>query len=259
MIDCRLNVFRDDNDNWAIAVERLGYNPRAGGILLEVFCYGNCLLREYDVHRQKTNYDTFYPIDFDYFVNISERNECLKSEVEDIIVRGESIRVSHDKNEYEAAGIELNEYEPGEITWEETGRMLVSQNRNLFRATDEELYTRIPKELKKIMVLDEWYHKDYLLLDNEIMPDEKIRSVYEFNKQVTKGKYIDFETFEASIRQREAEHASYNQEQVNNNRPGAYETWKQIAKVIETGNVSFYKPTLVPNTHWSNWEESGNL
>lgn len=40
LIDSRLNVFRGDKDRWAIAVERLGYNPRAGTILLEIYYYG---------------------------------------------------------------------------------------------------------------------------------------------------------------------------------------------------------------------------
>ncbi|HMV89871.1 MAG TPA: hypothetical protein PKA40_09545, partial [Cyclobacteriaceae bacterium] len=33
LIDTRLNVFRGNNNRWAIAVERLGYNPRAGAIV----------------------------------------------------------------------------------------------------------------------------------------------------------------------------------------------------------------------------------
>ena len=42
------------------------------------------------------------------------------------------------------------------------------------------------------------------------------------------------------------------------NRPGSYETWQQLADVIITGDVSLYKPTLKPNSHWSNWPESGS-
>jgi hypothetical protein len=50
-----------------------------------------------------------------------------------------------------------------------------------------------------------------------------------------------------------------NQEMWNDNRPSSYETWQQIAKVIVTGDISCYSPTLKPNTHWSNWEDSGSL
>ncbi|MBK8628377.1 MAG: hypothetical protein IPN86_23345 [Saprospiraceae bacterium] len=43
LIDTRLNVFRGDRDRWAIGVERLGYNPRAGAIILDINYFGNCL------------------------------------------------------------------------------------------------------------------------------------------------------------------------------------------------------------------------
>jgi hypothetical protein len=36
--------------------------------------------------------------------------------------------------------------------------------------------------------------------------------------------------------------------------PSAYETFQMIADVIATGDITKYKPTLKPNTHWSNWQ-----
>lgn len=41
-------------------------------------------------------------------------------------------------------------------------------------------------------------------------------------------------------------------------RPSNTEAFRQIAEVIATGDVSRYAPTLPPNTHWSNWPESGS-
>ncbi len=35
--------------------------------------------------------------------------------------------------------------------------------------------------------------------------------------------------------------------------PSQIETYKMLAKVIVTGDTSYYKPTIKPNTHWSNW------
>jgi len=46
---------------------------------------------------------------------------------------------------------------------------------------------------------------------------------------------------------------------VNGDLPSNNETFKQIAKVIETGNIDFYKPTQRPNTHWKNWPDGGML
>lgn len=258
LIDSRLNVFRDDNNNWAIVAERLGYNPRAGAILLEISYYGNCLTNLEEDNNQKTNYYHIYPIDNDSFQNASE-GESLKGNADFILVRRQQIKLSHDKLDYEKVGITLKEYEPNEIGWEEAGRLLVSQHRNLFRATDEELYKSIPISLKKILVIDEWYHRDFELRIQPTISDEHLHQTYEFNKNLTGLGGMDFETFAASFRQQENRNREWNNEQWNDNRPSAYETWQLIAKVIATGNASHYKPTLKPNSNWTNWEESGSM
>ena len=55
LIDCRLNVFRGEDERWAIVAERLGYNPRGGAILLEIFYFGNCLTNLERYNEQDTN------------------------------------------------------------------------------------------------------------------------------------------------------------------------------------------------------------
>jgi hypothetical protein len=41
--------------------------------------------------------------------------------------------------------------------------------------------------------------------------------------------------------------------------PSASEVYRLVAEVITTGDVARYRPTLAPNTHWSNWPDSGSL
>ena len=41
-------------------------------------------------------------------------------------------------------------------------------------------------------------------------------------------------------------------------RPSREEVFQLLAKVLDTGNPHDYRPTQAPNTHWSNWPESGN-
>ena len=41
-------------------------------------------------------------------------------------------------------------------------------------------------------------------------------------------------------------------------RPSHEETFQLVAKVLDSGNPHDYRPTQAPNTHWSNWPESGN-
>ncbi|NUR30219.1 MAG: hypothetical protein HOV83_30945 [Catenulispora sp.] len=42
-------------------------------------------------------------------------------------------------------------------------------------------------------------------------------------------------------------------------RPSQEETFQLIAKVLDSGNPHDYRPTQAPNTHWSNWPESGTV
>jgi hypothetical protein len=42
-------------------------------------------------------------------------------------------------------------------------------------------------------------------------------------------------------------------------RPSGSETFRQLARVLATGDVKMYQPSQPPNTHWRNWPEGGRL
>jgi len=259
LIDTRLNIFKGEDDNWAIAAERLGFNPRGGGIMLDIYYFGNCLLNLERYNGQDSNYYTVLPIDWNSF-NETVDGEALKPEAKYWNIRGEQIELSHNKQDYSNAGIELKEYEPDEISLEEVGRLLIKKHRGLLRATDEELYKSIPKDLKKILVIDEWYHRDFIEIPQQTISDEHLRMTYEFNKNLVAGQdYMSYESFAKIFREQEESNSNFNQKEWQDNRPSSYETWQLIAKVISTGDTSFYKPTLEPNTHWRNWPDSGSM
>ena len=44
-----------------------------------------------------------------------------------------------------------------------------------------------------------------------------------------------------------------------NERPSDTETFRQLAEVLETGDVGRYRPHEKPNTHWRNWPDAGTL
>lgn len=46
---------------------------------------------------------------------------------------------------------------------------------------------------------------------------------------------------------------------VEDERPSASETFQQLAQVLATGDVKYYRPSQGPNTHWRNWPEGGRL
>ena len=210
-------------------------------------------------NSQDINYYTVFPIDWDNF-NDTVDGEVLKTDAKFWSIKGKQIALSHNKQDYLNAGIEIKEYEPGEISLEEVGRLLITKQQDLLRATDEELYKSIPKDLKKQFVIDEWYHRDFNEIVQPTMSDEHLRTTYEFNKNFVSEEYpLDFESFATMFRQQEHANSNFNQNQWQDNRPSSYETWKLLAKVIATGDTSFYKPTLAPNTHWRNWPDSGSM
>ncbi|NJM81033.1 MAG: hypothetical protein HC854_18065 [Flavobacterium sp.] len=258
LIDVRLNVFRNDNGNWAIAIERLGFNPREGYVALEIYYYGNCLENlEYYNNRPTSSY-CIYPIDSDNFIETID-NVVLKNDAKYWLVRGEQVALQYTKQDYKNAGIELKEYEPNTISADEVAKLAVLNHRDLFRATDQELYKSIPKDLKKILVLDEWFHKDFEWQLTPKMTEDQLQKIYDFNEKVTGMAGLTLEEFKKMTREQEATNDDYKKTIWENNRPSSYETWQLIAKVIVSNDPTLYKPTLQPNTHWSNWLDSGSM
>jgi hypothetical protein len=257
LIDARLNVFRGGNQ-WAVAIERLGYNPRAGFVLLDVFYYGNCLRNFPDYNQQPTNCLTVYPLDEENFFQTTY-GEAITPDATHWLVRGKPVELSHHKPDYVNAGIHLPEDASEEIRVEEAARLLVVPHRELFRATDGELYQHIPAHLEKILVLDEWHHKDFVLMTRPDLSDQHLRAIYASNPQLLDLTGMDYATFADTTRQQQVREDEWNRAQWDHNRPSAYETWHLIAQVIESGDPAKYTPTLEPNTHWQNWPDSGSL
>jgi len=53
--------------------------------------------------------------------------------------------------------------------------------------------------------------------------------------------------------------AEWNQPDLFETVPSQSETYQLIADVLESLDPTRYRPTLAPNTHWSNWPDSGSL
>jgi hypothetical protein len=255
LIDCRLNIFVGDDDRWAIVAERLGYNVRGGAVDLEIDYFGNCLTNLEEYNGQKTNNYLVYPIDHDSFYQTTDGFDMYPEAV-NWLVRDKKFNISINKQDYTDNSIELDE---DQIAVHEAARLAIINQKELMRATDPELYKSIPHDLKKILVLDEWFHKDYNEIDTSSFSDDRLKTIYEFNKQNGGLEEIDFSSVALLIKQQETANNKFNENEWNSNRPSCYETWQLLAKVIATGDISFYKPTLKPNTHWINWPESGSL
>ncbi|WP_129715643.1 hypothetical protein [Pedobacter sp. SYP-B3415] len=257
LIDVRLNVFCDERERWAIAVERLGYNPRAGAISLDIHYYGNCLLNLEHYNGRSTNSYSIYPVLANSFEE-SVNGEEIKEGAAFWLVRGSKVSLTYTSRAFSEAGIELSETESGSVRIEEMARLVIVSHRALFRATDPELRKSLPSGMKKILVVDEWHHRDFNYTPNEPMSERQMLLTYQTHTGAG-GTKLSFEQFAGMIRQQEKATNERNRQNWNENRPGAYETWQLIAKVIVSGNPALYQPRLKPNTHWKNWPDSGSL
>lgn len=204
-IDSRLTAYCD-KARWVLIIEVVGFNYRGGGhdgINNCLHIFGNCL-----DFQPGTNNDNFIYITDNSSEGATfdeEYLEALNPGIKTMLIREKEVQVSHSIEFYKSKGVDLEEY-PKIYIWEFL-RGIVPDYRDDFFASESEIRDRIPKDIPRILQIDEWYHID--LADGE--------------------------------------------------KPSQNETFIMIAKILETGDTSYYKPTKKPNNHWKNWPTGGTL
>lgn len=208
-----------NNENWAIVLEKNGYQNRGKSIEIELNYIGNCIdypIDKYPERNYITNAKNVYlvsPKELERIENKSgsdmEQFELIDPIIKKVQIRNEMVEVNLESEKYEALGIELRKHDNPQklIGFGELIRFLSETNPKLVSATEEEIKTQIPNDLPKLMTIDKFYHL----------------SAYD-------------ETKEAS----------------------QIETYQLIANILVKQDSSIWKPKLESNNHWSNWE-SGNL
>lgn len=153
-VDARLHLMRDP-ERWAMTVELLGYNPRAGNLIDVVHTFGNCL----------TSGEPGFRGDGSFLERIENMDEAEGDEETytgaGFVVRGRRIFVKA----------------PVGTPMEQALRLLVPAYRHLLLADTAELYRRLPGDLPAILILDEWRHPEGLMDDfsDEVGADGTLR------------------------------------------------------------------------------------
>jgi hypothetical protein len=155
--DTRLSAFRDDS-RWALIIEVLGFNPRAGGhsgIENCLYCFGNCLRRP-----PGTANEDFLSVTDDgpEGPTFNEDEECVSEKARSIRIRGRTVALKLTPADLAQKGIELEE--APHVTGAELLRSLIPEYRGLLLAIEEELRERVPPDLPLAMRLDAWHHPD---------------------------------------------------------------------------------------------------
>lgn len=111
------------------------------------------------------------------------------------------------------------------------------------------------------------HDRDKYFSNNIILEDEERINAFEFLRMLDNLYHDKLVATEKEVRDRIPNdipkilelHEWYHPDVANAELPSENETFRQIAKVLETGISDFYKPTHKPNTHWKNWPDGGTL
>jgi len=140
-VESRLSAYRDD-ERWALIIEVVGFNCRAGGqdgIGNCLHIFGNCL--EFEPGTNNANF--LHPVDNreDGDLFNEEFEDFLNSGAVTLTLRGKKVQISTNPKFYLQKGIEL-ENSPKIMIWEFL-RGIASDYKDQFLASENEIRQRI--------------------------------------------------------------------------------------------------------------------
>lgn len=181
----RITLFADST-RWAVVFETV--EPGQYGELI-LYYFGNCLINQekgglYGQYLSNTSFLRL--ITSEEYASIVAGEDIgsglIAKDAKQVRVREQYLPIEQDKNEYAMRGIPLNDYldTVEQIDYPAMLRYLAEKHSDLFRATDEELRTLLPKDLPKLFVIDKWHHQDYYVFPDGVnSPFGKKPSSYE--------------------------------------------------------------------------------
>lgn len=169
-----------DGKQWAIVFEKSGYQNRATRAEIELDYIGNCIDYPVDKYPERnyiSNTSYIVLIDNDEYEKIENKNgitdlenfELISNDITEIKVRGRLIPFNSNYKDYEKVGIKLRDYDNSSklIDFGSLIRYYHETNPLLISASEDEIKRHIPKSLKKIMVINNFYY------DPSILPSEQ--------------------------------------------------------------------------------------
>ncbi|TDB82045.1 hypothetical protein [Micromonospora sp. KC721] len=138
LVTARLHAY-SDAARWALLMETVGYDPRAGNVVDVLHPVGNCVVGESPAIRDR------------HLGRVDNMAELFDEDAEwpwlfrqvPLVIRGQQIHLDA----------------PPHIEPEELFRMLVPQHRELLLADESELRQLIPADLPEVLRLEDWHHE----------------------------------------------------------------------------------------------------
>ena len=162
----KIHLYADEN-RWAVVFEKNGYQNRHNSAEIELNYVGNCVsfhTYKYPERKYITNSIRIILISPEEYERIScmdindmETYESINPDSEEVNIRDVKVKIEHDYKKYENLGIKIQNNPKNLIRYGDLIRYINETNPNLVIATEEEIKTLLPKDLKKIMSIDSFY------------------------------------------------------------------------------------------------------
>jgi hypothetical protein len=245
-VDQRLTAYASA-DRWAIVIEQLAVNPRSwgvGGIHTNLYYHGTGVVLPPQPGWKTVAVQSLFVVE-----DGPGGPLCAGDSVQDINpaatevrIRGQVVPIRTDSNYYWARNIDVET-----LTHAQIDEWIASARRVLDPKLAEQKVEEYEAMRSRVgaFELNTWHlvrglvpeHRDLLLA----IEDERRLGV---PADLTRVLQIN-----------EWDHPRLMEGEL----PRSSEAFKQIAKVLASGDASLYRPTEPPNTHWSNWPRSGSL
>jgi len=158
-----------DSTRWVIVFEKSGYHNRATSAEIELIYVGNCV--DYPIDKDtERNYITnssqviiIDPIEFERIENKKgdemETFELIGPDIKEIKIRDKFVPFDNYYKNYEKVGIEIRDYDNPKklIGFGDLIRYLHETNPSLISATEDEIQKHIPKDIPKLMTIENFH------------------------------------------------------------------------------------------------------
>jgi hypothetical protein len=164
----RIHLYADST-RWIIVFEKSGYQNRTTSAEIELNYFGNCVDYPVDKYHERnyiTNSSRVVLIDPEEFERIEnkvgdelETFELIGHEIKKIKIRDKYIPFDNDYKNYEKVGIEMRDFDNSKklIGFGDLIRYLNETNPSLISATEVEIRKHIPKDIPKLMTINEFH------------------------------------------------------------------------------------------------------
>lgn len=154
---------------WIIVFEKSGYQNRGTSAEIELNYIGNCIdypIDKYPERNYITNSSRVILIDPTEFERIENKDgvemetfELISQEVKEIKIRDKFVPFDNNYQNYKKVGIQIRDYDNPKklISFGELIRYLHETNPKIISATEDEIRKHIPKDIPKLMTINEFH------------------------------------------------------------------------------------------------------